>query len=176
MSMYSSLLRFASGIVLGVAMVSAEAGAQTCASPSLLTVNTSQWLNTCQGDGGLVIACYSFALTGPAGVMRIQLPYPVGQLSVQSMSVGYDPVLFLMHSQCSSSASCGTIVDSGIVIDTLDLAEVDSGNYFLTIAPIHFDSSPCGWVIATYSLTPQQQALALDGVFRGGISAPSPNP
>lgn len=176
MSMCSFLLRFAPGIVFGAAMVAAEAGAQTCASPPLLAVNTPQWLNTCQGDSGLVMACHLFALTGPAGVMRIQLPYPVGLLSVQSMTAGYDPAFFLLRSQCSNSAFCGMAADSGIVVDTLNLSEVDSGDYFLGIAPIHFDSIPCGQVIVTHSMTPQQQALTLEGLFRGGISAPSANP
>ncbi|MEO7757568.1 MAG: hypothetical protein ABIS07_13390 [Dokdonella sp.] len=176
MSTFNSLLRIASGIVFGAAMVAGDAGAQVCAVPAVVAVNTSIGLDTCQGDSGLVIACALFPLTGPAAVMRLQLAYPVGLVSVQSITLGYDPAMFLLHSRCDNAAACGTAVDSGVVVDTMDLAEVDSGDYFLAIAPINFDSISCGQVIVTYSMTAQQQALALDGVFRGGISAPPANP
>lgn len=175
MSMCSSLLRFAPGIVFGAAMVASETNAQICAAPAVLAVNTPTVLDTCQGDSGLVFACGLFSLTGPAAVVRLQLPYPVGFVSVQSLTPGYDSVMFLLRSHCDGWATCGMAVDSGIVVDTMDLAEVDSGDYFLVIAPMDFKSSPCGQVMVTYGMTPEQQALALDGVFRGGISAPPAN-
>jgi hypothetical protein len=176
MSTCSFLLRFAPGIVFGAAMIAGEAGAQVCAAPAVLTVNTPILLDTCQGDSGLVVACSLFPLTGPAAVVRLPLPYPAGLVSVQSLTTGYDPVLFLLRSHCDNSAPCGMAVDSGIVVDTMDLTDVDSGDYFLAIAPMDFNSSPCGQVMVTYSMTPEQQALAHDGVFRGGISAPPANP
>ncbi|MEO5626836.1 MAG: hypothetical protein ABIQ70_12580 [Dokdonella sp.] len=175
MSMCSTLLRFAPGVVFGAAMIAGEAGAQTCAVPAVLAVNTLTALDTCQGDSGLVIACSLLALTGPAAVVRLQLPYPVGLVTVQSLTAGYDPAMLLLRSHCDNSAPCGMAVDSGIIVDTMDLAEVDSGDYFLAIAPIDFNSSSCGQVMVTYSMTQEQQALALDGVFRGGLSAPPAN-
>lgn len=176
MNTWRSLSLFPSGIVLGAAMVVGQAGAQTCAAPSVLTVNESTFFNTClSGDNSLVVACGMFALTGPALVIRMPLPYPIGQISVQSASAGYDPALFLLRAQCGNNAPCGYAVDSGSVVDTLDLAQVDSGDYLLAIAPFHFESSSCGQILVTHSMTPQQQALARDGVFRGGTSAPSPN-
>lgn len=171
-----SLSLLPSGIVLGAALVIGPAGAQTCAAPSVLTVNESSFFNTCLSDSSLVLACGAFPLNGPAVVIRMPLPYPTGQISVQSLSVGYDPALFLLRSQCGNSAPCGYAVDSGIVVDTLDLAQVDTGDYFLAIAPISFESGSCGQILVTHSMTPQQQALARDGVFRSGISAPLPNP
>jgi hypothetical protein len=174
--MSMSLLRFAPAIALGAAAVGMDAGAQTCAAPATLAANASTAFDTCQGDSSLSAVCNMFVLTGPAAIVRLQLPYPTGSVSVTSLTVGYDPALFLLRSQCHNSAACGTAVDSGVVVDTMDLTEVDSGDYFLAIAPMNFDSISCGQVIVTYSMTAQQQALALDGVFRGGISAPPANP
>ena len=176
MSMRSSLLCLAPRIVFGAAMVTSEANAQICAAPAVLAVNAPIVLDTCQGDSGLVVACGLFPLTGPAAVVRLPLPYPAGLVSAQSLTAGYDPVLFLLRSHCDNSAPCGMAVDSGIVVDTMDLTDVDSGDYFLAIAPMDFNSGPCGQVMVTYSMTPEQQALALEGVFRGGISAPPANP
>ncbi|MEO6689901.1 MAG: hypothetical protein ABIS07_03235, partial [Dokdonella sp.] len=176
MSTFNSLLRFASGIVFGSAMVADEVGAQVCAVPAVVAVNTSIALDTCQGDSGLVIACALFPLTGPAAVVGLQLAYPVGLVSVLSLTPGYDPALFLLRSHCDNSAACGMAVNSGVVVDTMDLGEVDSGDYFLAIASADFDSISCGQITVTYSMTAQQQALALDGVFRSSISAPPANP
>jgi len=169
-------LRLVAAIALGAATVATDASAQTCAAPLALVANTSTVLDTCQGDGTLVAVCSMFPLTGPAAVVRLPLPYPTGSVSVQSLTAGYDPALFLLRSHCDSSAACGTAVDSGVVTDTMDLSGVDSGDYFLAIAPIDFASLTCGQVMVTYGMTAEQQALALDGVFRGGISAPPGNP
>jgi hypothetical protein len=108
--------------------------------------------------------------------MRLPLPYPTGIISVQSLTVGYDPAVFLLRSRCDNTAACGTAVDSGVVTDTMDLADVDSGDYFLAIAPMDFGSLACGQVMVTYGRSEEQQVLALDGVFRAGISAPPTNP
>ena len=176
MSMSSSLLRCAPARLLGAAMVATDTGAQTCAAPPALAINVSIVLDTCQGDSGLIAVCNMFPLTGPAAIMRLQLPYPTGFVSVESLTAGYDPALFLLRSRCDNSAACGTAVDSGVVTDTMELSEVDSGDYFLAIAPMDFASLACGQVMVTYGMTAEQQALALDGVFRGGISAPPTNP
>jgi hypothetical protein len=174
--MNSLTLRLAPSLVLGAAMVAADASAQTCAAPLALAANTSTVLDTCQGDSTLLAVCSLFALSGPAAVMHLPLPYPTGSVTVQSLTVGYDPALFLLHARCDGSAACGAAVDSGVVTDTMDLSGVDSGDYFLAIAPMDFASISCGQVMVTYGMTAEQQALALDGVFRGGISAPPTNP
>lgn len=163
-------------LVLGTGMTVGQAGAQVCAVPLSLAPNTPTWINTCQGEQGIVIACALFPLRGPAGVVRMSLPYPVGTVTAQSINGDYDPSVFMLRSQCSNNAGCGMMVDSGPVVDTLNLSELDSGEYFMVIAPYYFTSSACGQVIVTYNLTPAQQALMLDGVFRGGISAPTPFP
>ncbi len=176
--MHLPRIRLASGLLLGAALLASEASAQTCPAPTALAINQSTWIDTCFADTSLVVVCQMFELSGPAGVARVILPYPVGRISVQSMTGGYDPVLFLLRSQCNNSSSCGMAVDSGFVIDTLELREVDSGDYYLAIAPMagFSQSVPCGQVLVTYSMTAAEQALTLDGVFRGGISAPSSNP
>ena len=163
-------------IVLGAATLAADVGAQTCAAPLALAANVSTVLDTCQGDSTLLAVCGMFPLSGPAAIMRLPLPYPTGSVSAQSLTVGYDPALFLLRSRCDGSAACGTAVDSGVVTDTMDLTGVDSGDYFLAVAPIDFASLSCGQVMVTYGMTAEQQALALDGVFRSGISAPPTNP
>jgi hypothetical protein len=176
MSLSSVVFRCACAVVITAAMIPIDAGAQTCAFPTPLAANVTAVFDTCQGDSGLVVACNMFALTGPAAVMRLPLPYPTGIISVQSLTVGYDPAVFLLRSRCDNSAACGTAVDSGVVTDTMDLADVDSGDYFLAIAPMDFGSLACGQVMVTYGRSEEQQVLALDGVFRAGISAPPTNP
>jgi hypothetical protein len=145
--------------------------AQTCPAPAVLAANTPTGFDTCRGGAGVVIACGAFALTGPATIVRMPLPYPIGRLVVQS-GAGFDPALFLLRSQCGNTAACGYVTDSGIAVDTIDLAEVDSGDYFLAIAPWRWESTPCGQVLVTLELTPQELALTLDGMFRGGLDAP----
>ena len=161
-------------IVSSIGAMADHAAAQTCAAPAPLTPNTPQFINTCSGEN-LGFACLS-KLEGPAGIAQMTLPYPVGELTVQSLTGGYDPALFLLRSECSSSAFCAWAVDSGIDVDTLDLAQVDSGDYFLVIAPAYPVTPSCGVVAVTVHLTPEQEALMLDGVFRAGIDAPPANP
>lgn len=53
--MCSSLLRFASGIVLGAALLAGEADAQICAAPATLAVNQPTWIDTCFSDYTLAV-------------------------------------------------------------------------------------------------------------------------
>ena len=163
---------FRAMLVVGACTAAPMAVAQSCAAPAQLTPNTSQWLDTCQGETGLVLACNVFPLYGRAAIVRMELPYPAGLLEVQSMTVGYDPAMFLLRAACNNSAGCGYATNSGTVVDTMDLALVDSGGYFLAIATPYPGTPDCGQVLVTYWLTPEQQALLQDGVFRGGLSAP----
>lgn len=150
--------------------------AQTCPAPAVLTANTPTGFDTCRGDTGIVVACGAFTLTGPAAIVRMPLSYPMGRLVVQSGSAGFDPAVFLLRSHCANGAACGYVADSGIAMDSIDLAEVDSGDYFLAVAPWHGDSLPCGQILVTLELTPQELALTLDGVFRGGLDAALTSP
>jgi hypothetical protein len=169
-------------VVMGAAILqlaflaSGQATAQTCPAPAALTANTPSWFDTCRGDASVLTACGAFALTGPATIVRMPLPYPMGRLVVQSISAGFDPALFLLRSHCASTAACGYVADSGSVVDTIDLVEVDSGDYFLAVAPWQVPSTYCGQILVTLDLTPQELALTRDGVFRGGLDAPPASP
>ena len=165
--------RFPSAIVFAcLALVAtADAGAQTCPAPATLTPNAPQWINTCASGTSLGLVCGVFPVYGPAAIVRMPLPYPVGRLIVQSQTPGYEPAMFLLRSQCTNTAPCGYAS-----VDTLDLRLVDSGDYFLAIAPWYPESAACGQIFVTYALTPQEQTLMLDGVLRGGMSVAPPNP
>lgn len=175
-AMFRTRVAFRAMFVVGACVAAPVAVAQSCAAPSPLTPNTSQWLDTCQGETGLVLACNVVPLYGRAAIVRMDLPYPVGLLEVQSTTVGYDPALFLLRSTCNNTAGCGYASNSGTVLDTMDLAVVDSGSYFLAIATPYPGTPDCGQVVVTYRLTPEQQALLQDGVFRDGLSAPATLP
>ncbi|MBL0163826.1 MAG: hypothetical protein IPP82_09355 [Xanthomonadales bacterium] len=165
--------RFLLLLMLGATMTTGQASAQICALPGILTPNTSFAMDTCTGEQFLPVACGLFVLSGPAAIFHLPLAYPIGTISVQSLNVQYDPAVFLLQSHCNSNVQCGMAVDSGQAMDVLNLAEVDSGDYFLAIAPMETSNSiPCAPVIITYSVTAAEQAIALDGVFRAGLSAP----
>ncbi len=117
--------------------------------------------------------CGAILLEGPALVAHLQLPYPVGQVTVQSLTANYDPALFMLSSQCSNNSPCGQAVYNGLQTETLDLTTVDSGDYFLVIAPFFPESTNCGQILVTYSMTQAEVALAQEGLFRGGVSTGS---
>lgn len=156
--------------------VAGLARAQTCAAPLPLAANAPQWLDTCRGDLSLTQVCGLFALQGRAGVLRVELPYPMGTLTVRSLAPGYDPSLFLLRGACNGSAPCAALAETGIETDTLDLSQIDSGGYYVVIAPLLPDLISCGQVQVTHHLTPAQQALMADGIFRSVISAPTTTP
>lgn len=155
-------------------LAAADTVAQTCAAPLAIAPNTPYFIDTCLADSSLVLACQMFALLGPAGIVRLNLPYPAGTLVVTPMTVDYDPALFLQQWQCGNSAWCGAAVDDVFQggTESMDLSGVDSGEYFLAISTWYDPgAAPCGRVTVSYNLTPEQQALVNDGVFRGGTSA-----
>ncbi len=141
--------------------------AQTCPLPATLTPNVPAWFNACTGGNDIMLACGLFPLTGPTTVVRMPLPYPTGRLVVQSLTPGYEPAMFLQRSPCNNTSPCGYAA-----LDTMNLASVDSGDYFLVVGPIYPESAACGQIFITHQLTPQEQELAADGVFRGGNSVP----
>lgn len=165
----------ASGTLLACLSIASikEAGAQICAMPATLTVNSTQWFDTCQGESSLVLACGTISLYGPAVIVHMPLPYPIGRISVQTLFGNFDPAIFMLRSECSNSASCGQFADTGLLVDTLDLATLDSGDYFLAIAPPNPSVGNCGQILVTYSMTAAEAALAQEGLFRGGGSTGS---
>lgn len=152
----------------------ADAAAQSCAAPLNIAPNTPYVFDTCSGDVGLSVACGMFALTGPAGIVHLSLPYPAGTLLVTPFSATYDPALFLLQTRCGSAAWCGAVVDDAPQggSESMALGDVDSGEYYLAISTWYDPTAAaCGPVMISYELMPEQQALANDGVFRSGITA-----
>ncbi len=149
-----------------------SATAQSCAAPLVLAANTLHVLDTCDGDPGVPLACGGLFLTGPAAIVDLDVPYPAGRIVVQQHDVHYEPVVFLFRADlpCAGNAPCPAAdwVGPGHP-GVIDLATVDSGHYRLAIAT---DLPPpwhaCGHVLVTWQVTPEQQALMHEGVFRGG--------
>lgn len=168
----------AAAVAVLLSLPLADAGAQSCAAPTPLVANGMQFVNTCFGDASLVAACWStFALAGRAGVLTLSLPYPAGTITVTPQNVGYDPAVFLLPMRCNSTAGCATAVDSSGpgVSESVSLSRVDSGNYYLVIAPLQPALVDCGQVMVSYGVTPQQQGLIAEGLFRGTINGLPPH-
>lgn len=103
----------AAAVAVLLSLPIADAGAQSCAAPTPLVANGTQFVNTCSGDASLVATCWStFALAGRAGVLSLSLPYPAGTITVTPQNVSYDPAVFLLPIRCNSTAGCATAVDS----------------------------------------------------------------
>lgn len=147
-----------------------HAAAQTCASPSAITSNTPTMFDTCQGESSLVLACGVVPLAGPATVVRLDLPYPEGHVSIQSMDANYAPAAFLFHARCDNDAPCSAVAwSSAGSVGMIDLSPLDSGGYFLVIAAdANTPGASCGPVLVTADVTPEQQALLEEGIFHNG--------
>ncbi len=167
----------AAAVAVLLSLPIADAGAQSCAAPTPLVANGTQFVNTCSGDASLVATCWStFALAGRAGVLSLSLPYPAGTITVTPQNVSYDPAVFLLPIRCNSTAGCATAVDSvgpGLG-ESLGLGSVDSGNYYVVVAPLQPSLVDCGQVMVSYSVTPQQQGLIAEGLFRGTVNGLPP--
>jgi hypothetical protein len=164
---------FVATTIAGVLSVlpATSALAQTCATPMAISANTAFVTTTCNGDTSLQLACGVIPLAGPATVVDVNLPYPSGSITIQSLDVNYQPTAFLLHADCDDSAPCSDAVDASIG-GTIDLSTLDSGHYFLVVAASEpAPGANCGAVSITVNLTPEQEAGMLDGVFRSG-SAP----
>lgn len=168
---------FRSTVAVLLSLLAGNAAAQSCAAPAPLIANGTQFLNTCNGDASLLTACWStFALAGRAGVLSLSLPYPAGTLTVTPQNVGYDPAVFLLPSRCNNEAGCAAAVDDAGPgsSETLSLDRIDSGDYYLVIAPLQPSLVDCAQVMVSYSVTPQQQGLVAEGLFRGTINGLPP--
>lgn len=157
-------------LVLACLAPAGFAVAQTCAAPSQIAANTAYAFDTCQGDSSLQLACGVFPLAGPATVVELHLPYPAGSISVQSMRSDYEPYAFLVHADCDGSAPCSAGVFSPPgSIGLIDLSLLDSGRYYLVIAAADgTNGTACGPILVSADLTPAQEALMQEGVFRSG--------
>lgn len=141
--------------------------AQTCAAPGVLTANTVHLFDTCQGETSLVVACGIVDLAGPATVVRLDLPYPVGEISIQTGNADYQPFAFLLRADCDGHAPCQAAAWINPV-GSIDLSAIESGRYFLVVAADRASPATCGPVSVVAHLTPEQAALGFDGVFRSG--------
>lgn len=157
-------------LVLACLVPAGAATAQTCAAPLQITANTAYAFDTCQGDSSLLLACGVFPLGGPATVVGLDLPYPGGSISVQSMQASYEPYAFLLHADCNAGAPCSAAAFSPAgSIGLIDLSPLDSGRYYLVIAAAQgTNGTSCGPVLVSASVTPEQEALIQEGVFRSG--------
>lgn len=147
------------------------ANAQTCASPWAVAANTTYAFDTCQGDTSLSLACGVIPLAGAATVVSLDLPYPAGSVSVQSMDANYSPTAFLLRASCNSGASCSdAVAASPGTVGTIDFSRLDSGRYFLVVAAdANAGGASCGHVAVTVHVTPEQEELMRQGVFRDRI-------
>lgn len=154
----------------GVFAAVAPAFAQTCPVPALLSANVTQAFDTCQGDSGLAFVCGLFPLAGPATVVRLELPYPVGEISVQSMDAGFQPSAFLLQARCRGDVPCSAVAGTGPgSTGAINLSAIDSGSYFLVVAAADFaEGAGCGHVAVTANISTEQEVLERDGVFRSG--------
>jgi hypothetical protein len=157
--------------IFGSAMAP-SARAQVCTASAPLPVNQTLFIDTCQqGDIGLQFVCGFEQLSGPALEFQVNVPYPMGQIQVQSANVDFDPVAFLIRGQCKSDAPCDAADYSAVpgAIRTIDLSKLDSGTYFLVVAPIaSSSSSACGPVTITWSANLGDESIMQEGIFRGG--------
>lgn len=152
-------------------MLAGPAGAQTCAVPISPMANTTRAVDTCQGDASLQLACGVMPLNGPALVVRLDLPYPAGRINV-APSIGFSPTAFLLRGRCHQDAPCDFAAppDQSMPI-AFDLSTLDSGTYFLVIAPASGTDGavPCGIVWLTSSIDPAADAALQQGVFHSNF-------
>lgn len=147
--------------------------AQTCTTPMVIPANSERLFDTCEGETDLALACDVVPLAGPATIVLLDLPYPAGHVSIRSLDIGFQPMAFLLRADCDGHAPCSAGAGAGTDgnID-IDLSPLDSGRYFLAISVAGTSTGPaCGHVAVTATVTPEQDALMREGVFRGG-SAP----
>ncbi len=145
------------------ALSAAPALAQTCAAPIAPMANTTYAFDTCTGDINLQLVCGIFALSGPATVFDLNLPYPAGTVTMQSMNVNFVPDAYLIRMPCNGMSPCYAATDA-----TIDLSTLDSGHYLLVVTASQVSQSTCGQAMVTFNLTTEQQAGMLEGVFRSG--------
>lgn len=153
----------------GVLVAGSPALAQTCAAPAVLLANTAYMFDTCQGETQLQFACGVIPLAGPAVVVKLDLAYPAGEISIQSANADYAPTAFLLRADCDNYAPCSAaawVNPAG----SIDLSTVESGRYYLIVAADEAAPTTCGPVMVTVLRTPEQEALRLDGVFRSDIA------
>jgi|GEM_PF-1759259 len=164
-----ALARLVAALAAGVLAPGGHALAQTCAAPALLSANTVYMFDTCQGETQLLLACGLVPLAGPATVVKLDLTYPAGEISIQSGNAAYAPAAFLLRADCNGYAPCSAAawVDP---VGSIDLSSVESGRYYLVIAADGTSPVACGPVMVTAFLTPEQEALGLDGIFRSGTA------
>lgn len=159
--------------------LAAPAVAQVCAAPMHLTPNVVTFFDTCQGERFLPLACTNlFPLAGPALVVRLDLPYPAGTITVQQASV-FDPSVFLLRAQCTGDAPCSAMVDAyppGLP-RILDLSGIDSGGYFMLVAGMAGspENASCGLVHVLWSVSADDLVRMNEGIFRSG-NAPVVDP
>lgn len=168
----SSIALFA-GVALAAWVPAAPALAQTCTTPTVIPANSERLFDTCEGETDLAFACDVVPLAGPATIVLLDLPYPAGHVSIRSLDIDFQPMAFLLRADCDGHAPCsaGARADADGNID-IDLSPLDSGRYFLAIAAAGTPTgSTCGHVAVTATVTPEQDALMREGVFRSG-SAP----
>lgn len=170
MSLNPWILRVAILTAIGLPFAD-PADAQTCNTPIPL-IGEPIVIATCVGDTNLPVVCNgAVPLTGPALVMSVHLPYPNGRLQVQSMDAGLDAAAFLLQGPCYSDAFCVAAEEASGPGGTasIELDELDSGDYFLVIAP-YDDGSPgpaCGPVAVSWIGNPSSP---LDGLFRSNFT------
>lgn len=143
----------------------------SCAVPLQLVPNTAYPLDTCRGERQLATACHwNEPLPGPVAIVQFDLPYPAGAVSVQSTLDRTD--LYLMRERCSGTAFCSVRSGSDVLgaAASIDFSTIDSGRYFLAIATWQGFAAgdDCGLVWATWNVSPEQETLLRNGVFRGG--------
>jgi hypothetical protein len=148
--------------------------AQVCLAPLPLPVNQTQLINTCeQGDANFQLACGAEVLSGPALEFQMNMPYPMGQILMQSMNTTYDPAAFLIRGQCKGDVPCAADAYVGMPgsTNTIDLYHMDSGTYYLVVAPLSGSPSTdsCGPVMVTWSATLGDETMMQDGVFRASF-------
>lgn len=155
-------------------VLAGSAGAQTCVVPANLVPNQMFSLDTCQGDSDLLFVCgVQVALTGPALIVRLDLPYPVGRIAVQSLDANFNPSVFLLRSQCRKEAMCDAVeFQSPAPVTEIELANVDSGSHFLVVAPALGDmvGASCGAVQVHWSVEQQDVPFLHDGIFHSGVA------
>jgi hypothetical protein len=166
------LSRLHAALAAGLLASAGPTIAQTCATPWAIMSNTAYTFDTCQGETNLVLACGVIPLAGRATVVGLNLPYPAGSVSVLSLDANYQPMAFLLRASCSDSATCADVVMPGPgMVGTINFSSLDSGSYFLVVAAdANTTGISCGHIFVTANVTPEQEGLMYEGVFRSGMT------
>ncbi|HET8897568.1 MAG TPA: hypothetical protein VFN09_02125 [Rhodanobacteraceae bacterium] len=150
------------------------AGAQQCAVPQSLAPNTAISLDTCAGDQELHLACGSaLELYGPAAVFQLDLPYPAGTLNLQPVAFAFSPALLVMQAPCSGLSPCyAAAMSPPGTGSSVDLSGLDSGSYFVVVAPLDGVPGPgnCGPAFLLWDVLPDDLPLLGEGMFRAGYA------